>query len=76
MEEVLMLQPQNHIFHLKYAEILYTQDNFQLALKQFCRVVELCRDHVRGLYGMKMVIFSRSSSWTILTMFWNSEQEV
>ncbi|KAG0313583.1 ER membrane complex subunit 2 [Linnemannia gamsii] len=54
MEEVLMLQPQNHIFHLKYAEILYTQDNFQLALKQFCRVVELCRDHVRGLYGMKM----------------------
>ncbi|KAG9062008.1 ER membrane complex subunit 2 [Linnemannia hyalina] len=54
MEEVLMLQPQNHIFHLKYAEILYTQDNFQLALKQFCRVVELCRDHVRGLYGIKM----------------------
>jgi hypothetical protein len=55
MEEVLMLQPQNHIFHLKYAEILYTQDNIQLALKQFCRVVELCRDHVRGLYGIKMV---------------------
>ncbi|KAK5805465.1 hypothetical protein F5H01DRAFT_353777 [Linnemannia elongata] len=54
MEEVLMLQPQNHIFHLKYAEILYTQDNIQLALKQFCRVVELCGDHVRGLYGIKM----------------------
>ncbi|KAF9184018.1 ER membrane complex subunit 2 [Haplosporangium sp. Z 767] len=54
MEEVLMLQPQNHIFHLKYAEILYTQDNIQLALKQFCRVVELCRDHVRGLYGIKL----------------------
>ncbi|KAF9084289.1 ER membrane complex subunit 2 [Mortierella sp. GBA35] len=54
MEEVLMLQPQNHIFHLKYAEILYTQDSIQLALKQFCRVVELCKDHVRGLYGIKM----------------------
>ncbi|KAF9574714.1 ER membrane complex subunit 2 [Mortierella alpina] len=54
MEEVLMLQPQNHIFHLKYAEILYTQDNVQLALKQFCRVVELCKDHVRGLYGIKL----------------------
>lgn len=71
MEEVLMLQPQNHIFHLKYAEILYTQDNIQLALKQFCRVVELCRDHVRGLYGMKMVIFSRRLLWTVLAMFWN-----
>lgn len=59
MEEVLMLQPQNHIFHLKYAEILYTQDNIQLALKQFCRVVELCGDHVRGLYGIKMVTLRR-----------------
>ncbi|KAF9436143.1 ER membrane complex subunit 2 [Entomortierella beljakovae] len=54
MEEAIMLQPQNHIFHLKYAEILYTQNNVGLALKQFCRVVELCKDHVRGLYGIKL----------------------
>ncbi|KAF9987910.1 ER membrane complex subunit 2 [Modicella reniformis] len=54
MEEVIMLQPQNHIFHLKYAEILYAQENIGLALKQFCRVVELCKDHVRGLYGIKL----------------------
>ncbi|KAF9999704.1 ER membrane complex subunit 2 [Entomortierella chlamydospora] len=54
MEEAIMLQPQNHIFHLKYAEILYSQDNVGLALKQFCRVVELCKDHVRGLYGIKL----------------------
>jgi len=50
-----MLQPQNHIFHLKYAEVLYSQDSVGLALKQFCRVVELCKDHVRGLYGIKLV---------------------
>ncbi|KAG0308136.1 ER membrane complex subunit 2 [Dissophora globulifera] len=54
MEEVIMLQPQNHVFHLKYAEILYSQDSIGLALKQFCRVVELCKDHVRGLYGIKL----------------------
>ncbi|KAF9167077.1 ER membrane complex subunit 2 [Actinomortierella ambigua] len=54
LEECLMLQPQNHIFHLKYAEILYTQENYSLALKEFCRVVELCKDHVRGLYGIKL----------------------
>ncbi|KAF9972911.1 ER membrane complex subunit 2 [Actinomortierella ambigua] len=54
LEECLMLQPQNHIFHLKYAEILYTQENYALALKEFCRVVELCKDHVRGLYGIKL----------------------
>ncbi|KAG0053366.1 ER membrane complex subunit 2 [Gryganskiella cystojenkinii] len=54
MEEVLMLQSQNHIFHLKYAEILYTQELYQLAFKEFCRVVELCKDHTRGLYGVKL----------------------
>lgn len=79
MEEVLMLQPQNHIFHLRYAEILYTQDNIQLALKQFCRVVELCKDHVRGLYGMKLVsvsylFFSSLSSLLIYTLLRQPEE--
>lgn len=71
MEEVLMLQPQNHIFHLKYAEILYTQDNIQLAMKQFCRVVELCRDHVRGLYGIKMVTLC--GYVTVMPLIWDAK---
>ncbi|CAG8544780.1 36160_t:CDS:2 [Gigaspora margarita] len=57
LEELILLQPQNHFYHLKYAEILYTSDtsdNITLALKEFCRVVELCEDHVRALYGIKL----------------------
>ncbi|CAG8463467.1 127_t:CDS:2 [Racocetra persica] len=57
LEELILLQPQNHFYHLKYAEILYTSDtsdNINLALKEFCRVVELCEDHVRALYGIKL----------------------
>jgi len=57
LEELILLQPQNHLYHLKYAEILYTSDNITnitLALKEFCRVVELCEDHVRALYGIKL----------------------
>ena len=55
LEELILLQPQNHFYHLKYAEILYTSDNFTVALKEFCRVVELCEDNVRALCGIKLV---------------------
>ncbi|CAG8494923.1 3743_t:CDS:2 [Diversispora eburnea] len=47
LEELILLQPQNHLYHLKYAEILYTNDNINninLALKEFCRVLELFSD--------------------------------
>ncbi|RUP52029.1 hypothetical protein BC936DRAFT_143205 [Jimgerdemannia flammicorona] len=54
MEEVLLLQGSNHVWHLKYAEILYTMAEHKLALKEFCRVIELCEDHVRGLYGVQL----------------------
>ncbi|KAK9764305.1 Inositol phosphatase SIW14 [Basidiobolus ranarum] len=53
LEEVILMQPLNHLFHLKYAEVLFTMDNIPMALKEFCHVIELCTDHVRGLYGVK-----------------------
>ncbi|CAG8554487.1 15146_t:CDS:2 [Cetraspora pellucida] len=57
LEELVLLQPQNHFYHLKFAEILYTNDttdSINLALKHFCRAVVLCEDHVRALYGIKL----------------------
>ncbi|KAK9763772.1 Inositol phosphatase SIW14 [Basidiobolus ranarum] len=53
IEEIILLQPLNHLFHLKYAEVLFTMNNIPMALKEFCRVIELCTDHVRRLYGIK-----------------------
>ncbi|KAJ1778703.1 tetratricopeptide repeat domain-containing protein [Coemansia sp. RSA 2523] len=55
MEEVIMQQPANHYFHLCYAEISYSMGNFDLALKEYLRVVELSTDNVRGFYGIKLV---------------------
>ncbi|CAG8448379.1 426_t:CDS:2 [Funneliformis caledonium] len=54
LEELILLQPQNHFYHLKYAEVLYTSDNIPVALKQFCRVLELCEDNIRALCGIKL----------------------
>lgn len=53
IEELLLQAPLQHIYHLKYAEIQYTVGNVGLALKEFCRALELCPDHVRSLYGIK-----------------------
>ncbi|KAI8091064.1 uncharacterized protein B0P05DRAFT_528619 [Gilbertella persicaria] len=54
-EELILLQPSNHIFYLKYAEVLYTLNQLPLALKHYCKVLELCPDHVRALYGLQLV---------------------
>ncbi|ORZ05471.1 hypothetical protein BCR42DRAFT_337973 [Absidia repens] len=54
-EELVLLQPTNHIVYLKYAEILYTLQHYSLALKHYCKVLELCTDHVRALYGLHLV---------------------
>ncbi|KAI9313869.1 TPR-like protein [Dichotomocladium elegans] len=53
-EELIILQPANHIWYLKYAEILYTMGQHALALKHYCKVLELCEDHVRALYGLHL----------------------
>ncbi|KAG1092477.1 hypothetical protein G6F62_010947 [Rhizopus arrhizus] len=53
-EEMILLQPSNHIFYLKYAEICYTMHQFPLALKHYCKVLDLCTDHVRALYGLHL----------------------
>ncbi|KAJ1971081.1 tetratricopeptide repeat domain-containing protein, partial [Dimargaris verticillata] len=56
LEELILLQPVNHIYHLKYAELQYTMHNYGVAFKYYCRVLELCSDHLRGLYGLKLCV--------------------
>lgn len=54
-EEIILLQPSNHICYLKYAETLYTLNHLPLAFKHYCKVLELCTDNVRALYGLELV---------------------
>ena len=62
LEELIMLRPGNHLHHLRYADVQATMGNHVLALKHYCRAVELCRDNVRGLYGMRLMIPKVSSA--------------
>ncbi|ORX72350.1 TPR-like protein [Linderina pennispora] len=48
LEEVILQQPANHYFHLKYAELLYSMGSLDKALKEFLRVTELSTDNIRG----------------------------
>ncbi|KAJ2779133.1 tetratricopeptide repeat domain-containing protein [Coemansia interrupta] len=54
LEEVILQQPANHYFHLCYAEINYSMGQWDIALKEYLRVVELSTDNVRGFYGIKV----------------------
>ncbi|KXN72717.1 protein prenylyltransferase [Conidiobolus coronatus NRRL 28638] len=54
VEELILLDPNHPIYHLKYAEILYTLDKFNLSLKEYCRVLELQPHSVRAFYGIKL----------------------
>ncbi|KAJ1658298.1 Inositol phosphatase SIW14 [Dispira simplex] len=61
MEELLLLQPLNHIYHQKYAELHYSMQNYDIALKYFCRTLELCSDYLRALYGIKQCVAKLSA---------------
>ncbi|KAL5014483.1 hypothetical protein ScPMuIL_008753 [Solemya velum] len=55
MEELIMSNPHNHLYHQKYAEIKYTQggaENMELARSYFAQAVKLNPNNMRALYGM------------------------
>ncbi|GFO13921.1 ER membrane protein complex subunit 2 [Plakobranchus ocellatus] len=55
LEELLMSNPHNHLFHQKYAEIRYTQggnENMELARSYFAQAVKLNPNNVRALNGL------------------------
>ena len=55
MEELLMSNPHNHLFHQKYAEIRYSQggnDNMEVARSYFAQAAKLQAGNLRALYGL------------------------
>lgn len=53
-EEVILLDPYFHQYHIRLAEILYTRGDLASAVKYYCRALELCPDTIRALYGLKI----------------------
>lgn len=58
IEELMLHQPQNHLYHQRYADIKYTQggyDNMELAKAYYCQALKLCPNNMRALYGLFLV---------------------
>lgn len=56
IEECMVLNPKEYLFVLRYAEIAYTMGDSKLALKYYCRVLEIFVDNVRALFGVKLCV--------------------
>lgn len=55
VEELILSNPHNHLYHQRYAEIRYTQggpENLELARAHFAQALLLNSDNVRALYGL------------------------
>eukprot|EP00658_Telonema_sp_P-2_P000578 TRINITY_DN10220_c0_g2_i6.p1 TRINITY_DN10220_c0_g2~~TRINITY_DN10220_c0_g2_i6.p1 ORF type:complete len:289 (+),score=55.63 TRINITY_DN10220_c0_g2_i6:243-1109(+) len=59
-EDLILLQPFNYVYHLKYAEVLYTQGSneaMELAKKEFMQSFELKpEENMRALYGVCLCV--------------------
>jgi len=52
IEEVILIDPSNHLYYLRYADIQCCLGKYQMASKYYCKALDLCNDNVRALYGI------------------------
>jgi len=66
IEELILLVPENYLYHLEYAEVLYTagsKTDFDIARKYFAQSLELKPDNnLRALYGLAMCLRAQGST--------------
>ncbi|ORX81287.1 TPR-like protein [Anaeromyces robustus] len=52
IEEVILTNPKNHLYYLRYADIMCCIGRYQIASKYYCKTLDLCNDNIRALYGI------------------------
>jgi len=66
LEELLLLSPDNYLYHLKYAEISYTlggKSNVAIARQYYAQSLELKpQDNLRAQYGLIMCLRAKGSN--------------
>ncbi|XP_022101461.1 ER membrane protein complex subunit 2-like isoform X1 [Acanthaster planci] len=65
LEELIMSNPHNHLYHQRYAEIRYTQggtESMEIARKYFSQAVKLNSNNIRALYGLFLAATHLASS--------------
>ncbi|XP_077990305.1 ER membrane protein complex subunit 2-like [Glandiceps talaboti] len=54
LEELILSNPHNHLYHQRYAEIKYTQGDMHTACKYFSQAAKCNENNMRALYGLFM----------------------
>jgi len=64
-EELILAEPQNYHFYVKYAEIKYTAgglENLRIALNYYSTAIELCKENnLAAFYGLLLTMDAISS---------------
>ena len=68
VEELLMIAPENYIYHVRYAELAYTLGAVDTARQYYSQSLELKpHNNLRALHGLNLVLQTQTSalrSWT------------
>eukprot|EP00823_Brevimastigomonas_motovehiculus_P007069 TRINITY_DN6078_c0_g1_i1.p1 TRINITY_DN6078_c0_g1~~TRINITY_DN6078_c0_g1_i1.p1 ORF type:complete len:290 (-),score=60.58 TRINITY_DN6078_c0_g1_i1:99-968(-) len=65
LEELLLFFPQNYLYHLQYAELLYTsgtKEDKETARFYYAQALELNPGNLRSLYGLLLCLRNRPAS--------------
>lgn len=55
LEELILMHPYNHVYFQRYADIKYTQGNYDMARTYYCYALKLNPNNNRALYGILLV---------------------
>ncbi|KAL0481351.1 ER membrane protein complex subunit 2 [Acrasis kona] len=61
VEELLLQNPHNYLYHLKYADIKYSMEDYATARSYYSQSLNIKKDNVRALYGLLMCTNALSS---------------
>lgn len=62
LEELILMYPHNHVYHQRYADIKYTQGNYELAKSYYSYSLKLNPNNIRSLYGLLLTTANLKSS--------------
>lgn len=55
LEELLLMNPHNHCYHQRYADVKYTLGQYETAKSYYAYSLKLNPNNVRALYGIMLV---------------------
>lgn len=55
LEELILMNPHNHCYHQRYADIKYTLGQYEAAKSYYAYSLRLNPNNVRALYGLMLV---------------------